>query len=112
MKVTDFNQVRNEVYDLLEASEWTITELVGEDIASLLITNVYMMNDVTNGFGQDIRGTLSIISSQKRISVILPAGMSFMVAEEAICGYEDLETDCNHIMIIVQAVIDRLLSWA
>ena len=31
MKVTDFNQVRNEVYDLLEASEWTITELVGED---------------------------------------------------------------------------------
>ena len=112
MKVTDFNQVRNEFYEQLEASEWTIEYLVGEDIASLLLTNVYMMNDVTNGFGQDIPNTLSIISSKKRISVILPEGMSFMVADETICGYEDLQSDCYCILIMVQAVIDRILSCA
>lgn len=112
MKVTDFNQVKNEFIEQLETSEWTITDFVGEDIASLLLTNVYMMNDVAKGFGQDIPDTLSIISSEKRISVILPAGMSFMVADDAICGYEDLQTDCNNILIMVQAVIDRILSRA
>lgn len=95
----------------------------GPECAALLITNVYMMNDLTTGFGQDVKVAgmvdekgkplkASLISATDLISVILPEGASHYRADLPLCGYENLGEDITNICMITQAVLDRIYANA
>lgn len=119
MKEQDLNVVLNLAQITIENSYPDIAEAFGSDCAPLLITNVYMMNDLTTGFGQDVtllgkvdeKGKplkASLISSTDLISVILPEGASHYRADLPLCGYEYLHEDITNICMITQAVLDRI----
>ena len=107
-KITDINQVQAYAYDVLDELDYTIVEMCGRDVAALLVTNIYMMSDLTSGFGQDIVATITIISSPKRISAIFDGHMSFFQVNEGICGYLDLTEDLRSICTVMQAAIERV----
>lgn len=119
MKETDYNVVRNLAQITIENDYPDIAETFGSACAPLLIANVYMMNDLTTGFGQDIKLSgstdengkplkASLISSTDLISVILPEGASHYRADLPLCGYENLSEDVTNICMITQAVLDRI----
>lgn len=119
MKEQDLNVVRNLAQITIENNYPDIAETFGSACAPLLITNVYMMNDLTTGFGQDVtlQGMIdekgkplkaSLISATDLISVILPEGASHYRADLPLCGYENLGEDITNICMITQAVLDRI----
>lgn len=121
MKEQDLNVIRNLAQITIENNFSDIAETFGSACAPLLITNVYMMNDLTTGFGQDVtlpgmvdeKGKplkASLISSTDLISIILPKGASHYRADLPLCGYEDLSEDITNICVITQAVLDRIYA--
>lgn len=123
MKEQDLNVVLQTAQEIIEKDYLDIEIAFGPECAALMITNVYMMNDLTTGFGQDVRVEgmydakgkplkASLISSTDLISVILPEGGSHYRADLPLCGYENLSEDITNICMITQAVIDRIYANA
>lgn len=121
MKQMDYNVILAEAVDLLNEDFSDIQDAFGTEVAPIIIANVYMMNNLTTGYGQDVqlmgqydaKGKplkASLISSPDLISVILPEGGSHWRADLPLCGYEDLHTDILNICVITQAVLDRIWS--
>ena len=123
MKEQDLNVVLRMAQMTIEKDYPGLDVAFGIECAPLLITNVYMMNDLTTGFGQDVRvegmydekgkpQKASLISSRDLISVILPEGASHYRADLPLCGYENLSEDITNICMITQAVLDRIYANA
>lgn len=123
MKEQDLNVVRNLAQITIENNYPDIAETFGSACAPLLITNVYMLNDLTTGLGQDVTlpGMVdvngkplkaSLISGPDLIWVILPEGASHYRADLPLCGYENLGEDITNICMITQAVLDRIYANA
>lgn len=121
MKETDYTLIQAKILDRLSQQEWTIEDYLPETAIVLAISNIYTTNDMCSGFGQDFESkflapsavstqTISIISSRQRISIITKEGMSFYKADLSICGYEDLDEDISNIFVIIQAVLDRIIT--
>ena len=123
MKEQDLNVVRSLAQITIENNYPDIAETFGSACAPLLITNVYMMNDLTTGLGQEVtlpgmvdeKGKplkASLISNSDSIYVILPEGASHYRADLPLCGYENLGEDITNICMITQAVLDRIYANA
>ena len=119
MKEQDLNVVLGMAQLTISTDYPGIAEAFGSVCAPLLITNIYMMNDLTTGFGQDVtlvgmvdtKGKplkASLISATDLISIILPEGASHYRADLPLCGYENLLEDITNICMITQAVLDRI----
>ena len=107
-KVTDYNEVLNEVKQQMTDQEWTITDYMTEDNAAFVVANIYLMNDLCTGFGQDIDNSVSVISSRKRISVIYSDQCGMYRHHENLCLYESLSDDVSVILMVLQAAFDRM----
>lgn len=123
MKETDYNAIAEEISSQLEEKDGDIVSLLGSERAIICVMGIYLSNNITCGYGQDFDvetgivdnghfGKFSVISSPNRISVVMAEGMSFYQSRETICGYESLEEDIANILVIIQAVIDRIYSNA
>lgn len=121
MKVTDYNEICAQVSQLLQAQEYDMIDVWGFEVSVMLVANIYMMNDLCTGYGQDIRlATIdpvthknqraSVVSATDLISVIIPEGGSHYRADEPLCGYDNLEVDLTNIIVIIQAVIERIYA--
>lgn len=111
MKVTDLNQVQAMVITQVEQQEWDLLDYVSEEIAVQLIVNIYMMNDQTSGYGQDMNNGFSVISSRQRIAVIYEGHHSSFKHAQPLCMYEDLYADIETILIVMQAAIERMQCY-
>lgn len=110
MKETDYNVVLAQVQTYIDENGCSLIQLVGKQTCVWLVTNIYMMTDVTCGYGQDVRSIVSVISSPKRISLIIPEGMSFYQARDNIISYEDLLEDVQSIATVIDFVYDRITA--
>lgn len=107
-KQKNLTLVQLEVERQLGLQEWSIIDLIGYELATMCILNIYELNDVCTGFGQDFDSKVSVISSRQRISVIVNRNSSFYKDDYPICQYEDLTSDINEILVVMQAAIDRI----
>lgn len=108
MKETDYSVVRQKAEKCLQSQQWELLSYITIDNASYIVANIYMMSDKVVGYGQDIVGGLSIISSVQTISTIYGKTASHYKADLPICGYEDLETDIEYIIICIDASLLRM----
>lgn len=107
-KIVDYAAVQAEIARQLALTDYDIVEYIGEDLTVLAVLNVYMTNDVCQGFGQDFHNGWSIISSKQRISLIYGKKSSYYKNDEAICLYDSLSDDVHEILMLIQTVIDRM----
>ena len=107
-KITDLNAVQAYAYDALEEADYDIVQMVGRDVAALIVANIYNMGDLTTGFGQDIVGSITVISSPWRICAIFDGKMSYYKENEGVCGYLDIEEDMRSICLCLQTAIERV----
>ena len=110
MKETDYNVVYAHVQNYIDENGCSLIQYVGSQTCAWLITNIYMMTDVTCGYGQDVRKIVSVISSPKRISLIIPEGMSFYQSKDNIVSYDDLLDDVQAIVTVIDFVYDRITA--
>lgn len=119
MKETDYNLIASEISTQLDSGSCELPAMIGTDASILCVMGIYLSNDITSGYGQNFNtdagfsgegasGKVSVISSPERISVITLDGMSFYKSDIPICGYESLDEDIANILIIIQAVLDRI----
>lgn len=108
MKVSDLNQILTEATSQLTEKEWSILEYVDLRTAAIMVLNIYLTNDILNGFGQDVGGAISVISSTYRIATIANRHHSYYKSELAICDYEELDVDIHEILFCIQTSIDRM----
>ena len=107
-KVTDYNEILTEVNKKMASQEWTITDYMTKDNAAIVVANIYLMNDICTGFGQDIDNSASVISSKQRISVIYGGRCGMFKHHEELCLYESIEDDISVILMVLQAAFDRM----
>lgn len=110
MKETDYNVVRTEALAVIQTDEWQITNYVDDEVASVIVANIYWMADLVSGFGQDIPNIISVISNNSRISVIADGAASFYKHDGNICEYQNLQNDIHEIMIVLETAIQRMIS--
>lgn len=108
-KITDYSEVTAEITTQLDMVETAIEDVLGRDLAILCILNIYMTNDICQGFGQDFHNGVSVISSPQRISVIVGKKSSFYKDDTNICEYTSLEDDISEIILIWTAAYDRIV---
>ena len=120
-KETNYNTIATEINSQLSDNSYDIVSMIGTEATIICVMGIYLSNDITSGYGQNFNtdagysgeganGKVSVISSPERISVITLDGMSFYKSDIPICGYESLEEDIANILIIIQAVLDRISS--
>lgn len=107
-KIVDYAAVQAEIARQLALTDYDIQEYLGEDLTVLAVLNIYMTNDVCQGFGQDFHNGWSIITSKERISLIYGKKASNYKNDSAICQYDDLSDDVHEILMLIQTVIDRM----
>ena len=121
MKVTNYNEIDAMVRKLLPEKCPDLLEKLGEERSVWCVMAIYLMNDVTSGYGQDFtlshevyhtirRPLVSVISSPNKISVIDCYEMSYYTDSYNVCGYENLEEDISSILIWIQTAFDRISS--
>ena len=111
MKEIDLNVVVEEVTKQINETDYDITEWCGLEVAAMIVTNIYVTNDIMSGFGQDLRELdISIISSEQRISLIFQGASTYVKKDTAICKYESLDEDVYTILVMIQACFDKL-NW-
>lgn len=109
-KVTDYNEILTEVNKQMAGQEWSITDYMTIETAAVVVANVYLMNDLCSGFGQDIDSSVSVISSRRRISVIYGVRCGMFKHHEELCLYESLQDDISVILMVLQAAFDRMTN--
>lgn len=118
-KVTDYNEVQQEVQNQLNLAPNELTDILGQDLTIQAVTNIYMMNDVCQGFGQDFKISpdpnrdwpaekCSVISSRDKISIVVDDEMSYYKTDGVLCEYESLSDDIGVILMVIQTVLDRI----
>lgn len=118
-KVTDYAQLQQVIQEELDLHDCDLEELIGSDLTMMCIANIYMTNDICKGFGQNFvtvesaypdgaETKTSIISARQRISIITDIGMSYYKTDYNLCGYEDVHVDVADIILVIQAVLDRI----
>lgn len=107
-KVTDYNAVIAEITKQLETTDWSLVDLIGDELAIICVLNIYMTADSMKGFGQDFHTEVSVISSNRVISMIVRRHSSHYVPTGGVCQYENLAEDIENILISIQAVYDRI----
>lgn len=121
MKITDYSVIQYEIEQQLLEQDFTIEEYLSETAIVIAVANIYTTGDLITGFSQDFKydvspkvpeqyKRLSIISTNVRISIILDDGFSYYKSDVPICGYENLTEDIGVILMIIQTVLDRILS--
>lgn len=111
MKVTDLNEIRDEIIDQLSDEEWKILEYLTFDQSILVVLNIYNTNDFVKAFGQDIEDSISIISNNRRISAIHGSHASYWKTDTDICEYNNLQEDIASILIVLEAAINRMEAF-
>lgn len=120
-KVTDYAVLQSVIQEELDLHDCDLEELIGSDLTNMCIANIYLTNDVCKGFGQDFvmhepaypdmtEMKTSVISAPQRISIITDIGMSYYKTDDTLCGYEDVHEDVANIIIVIQAVLDRIAN--
>lgn len=121
MKVTTYIVIDAMVRELLPEMCPDLLEKLGEERSVWCVMAIYLMNDVTSGYGQDFdeieysnmmnyHDRLSVISSPNKISVIYRNKMSYYTDSYNVCGYKDLHDDISNILIWIQTAFDRINS--
>lgn len=120
-KIDNLTLLQIEIGSKLDAAEWSIVEILGREVAILVVMAIYTTNNLCSGYGQDFAPQernedsvftekLSIISSPTRISVIYNGEMSYYQDRFDICGYDDLGEDLDTILNYIQTCFDRISS--
>lgn len=119
-KVTDYSRISETISELAPNVAPDLVDYIGSDAVVWCVMGIYLMNDRTSGYGQDIslisnnvadsdKRKISIISFANGVSVIIGNKGSRYQDNVSLCGYEDLHDDIYAILMYIETAIVRII---
>lgn len=111
-KITDFGIIQDAAKTVIaDWGETYSTDYMTEEDLVTLLTFAYLSNDTCVEVTRRVQESgITVIVSEKRVSVILEEESSYIKKEEPLCKYESVELDLYNILSIIEATIIRVLG--
>ena len=111
-KITDFGIIQNAAQTVI--ADWGglySTDYMTEEDLVTLLTFAYLSNDTCVEVTRRVKESgITVIVSEKRVSVILGEESSYIKKEDPLCKYEAIKLDLYSILSTIEETIIRVLT--
>ena len=110
MKETNLEVVSQTAYQIIIEADPSVSEFVPIEQLSYILTNIYMNCDTSKALTNHVKDGMTIITSEKSVSVIWDEWSTTYRCRVPLCLYENLSNDIVNILSCIDICIDRLLD--
>lgn len=102
------------LYDItqmvIDSTHPTIIDYIPSQMLIYVVMNIYLNNDTSKAVTNHVNHSMTIIASEKRVSVIWNELSTNYRIRVPLCLYENLVDDISNILSCIEICIDRLLD--
>lgn len=110
MKIEDLTELYDTIQDVIDSTIPTIYEYLSSQMLIYVVMNIYLNNDTSKAVTNHVNNSMTIIASEKSVSVIWDGHSTNYRIRVPLCLYENLSNDIVNILSCIDICIDRLLD--
>lgn len=110
MKIEDLTELYDTIQDVIDSTIPTIFEYLSSQMLIYVVMNIYLNNDTSKAVTNHVNNSMTIIASEKSVSVIWDGHSTNYRIRVPLCLYENLSNDIVNILSCIDICIDRLLD--
>lgn len=110
MKETNLEVVSQTAYHIIIEADPSVGEFVPIEQLSCILTNIYMNCDTSKALTNHVKDGMTIITSEKTVSVIWDEWSTTYRLRQPLCLYEDLVADLETILSCIDMCVNRLID--
>lgn len=110
MKIENLTELYDTIQDVIDSTIPTIFEYLSSQMLIYVVMNIYLNNDTSKAVTNHVNNSMTIIASEKRVSVIWYEQSTNYRIRVPLCLYENLLDDIVNILSCIEICIERLLD--
>lgn len=110
MKIENLTELYDITQMVIDSTQPTIIDYMSPQMLTYVIMNIYLNNDTSKAVTNHVNNSMTIIASEKRVSVIWYKQSTNFRIRIPLCLYENLSDDIINILSCIDICIDRLLD--
>lgn len=110
MKIENLTELYDTIQLVIDSTQPTIIDYMTPQMLIYVIMNIYLNNDTSKSVTNHVNNSMTIIASEKRVSVIWDGHSTNYRICVPLCLYENLSDDIGNILSCIDICIDRLLD--
>jgi hypothetical protein len=110
MKIENLTELYDTIQMVIDNTQPTIIDYMTPQMLTYVIMNIYLNNDTSKSVTNHVNNSMTIIASEKSISVIWDDHSTNYRIRVPLCLYENLSDDIGNILSCIDICIDRLLD--
>lgn len=110
MKIENLTELYDTIQWIIGNTQPTIIDYMSPQMLTYVIMNIYLNNDTSKAVTNHVNNSMTIIASEKRVSVIWYEKSTNYRIRVPLCLYENLVEDIGNILSCIDICIDRLLD--
>lgn len=110
MKIENLTELYDTIQLVIDSTQPTIIDYMSPQMLTYVIMNIYLNNDTSKAVTNHVNNSMTIIASEKSVSVIWDGHSTNYRIRVPLCLYENLVDDITNILSCIDICIDRLLD--
>lgn len=110
MKIENLTELYDVTLMAIDNLQPTIIDYMSPQMLTYVIMNIYLNNDTSKAVTNHVNNSMTIIASEKSVSVIWDGHSTNYRIRVPLCLYENLSDDIGNILSCIDICIDRLLD--
>lgn len=110
MKIENLTELYDTIQLVIDSTQPTIIDYMPSQMLIYVVMNIYLNNDTSKAVTNHVNHSMTIIASEKRVSVIWNEQSTNYRIRIPLCLYENLSDDIGNILSCIDICIDRLLD--
>lgn len=110
MKIEDLTELYDTIQDVIDSTIPTIFEYLPSQMLIYVIMNIYLNNDTSKAVTNHVNNSMTIIASEKSVSVIWDGHSTNYRIRVPLCLYENLVDDITNILSCIDMCVNRLID--
>lgn len=110
MKIENLTELYDTIQLVIDSTHPTIIDYMTPQMLTYIIMNIYLNNDTSKAVTNHVNKSMTIIASERRISVIWYEQSTNFRIRVPLCLYENLSDDIVNILSCIDICIERLLD--
>lgn len=110
MKIENLTELYDIIQLVIDSTQPTIIDYMPSQMLIYVVMNIYLNNDTSKAVTNHVNNSMTIIASEKSVSVIWYGHSTNYRIRVPLCLYENLVDDITNILSCIDICIDRLLD--
>lgn len=110
MKIENLTELYDTIQLVIDSTHPTIIDYMTPQMLTYVVMNIYLNNDTSKAVTNHVNNSMTIIASEKRVSIIWYKQSTNFRIRVPLCLYETLSDDIVNILSCIDICIDRLLD--